>query len=328
MINRLSFVTAKCLSKSWKASDHIARKAILVTDFLQRSNCGGIFYTFSTTKESKNENDGPSEEKTEIELKSEKDKEDLVIRDPSESPTVIKFQKGVDQRFKSNTDSELQLKDNPLALKVMMEGKIDLRDERIKVTSMTLEDSKLLQGADVSGIRQINLGDVSVLPRDSVLLEDIDVYNIPEDKDIVIDKVEKTLFAVGKKMEGRGAMTVHSEKEAESKVQQQDQKFLHQVGKTIFEEKELSEFRDTYLVGLEKGFVEFNYKELLRTLIMGLPFYVLSFCFIQTVLEIYMTKQTEWKVEQQIMNNVKSMRDEKAREIVVSSPIFNRKLYQ
>jgi len=37
------------------------------------------------------------------------------------------------------------------------------------------------------------------LPQNSILLEDIDVNNIPEDKDIIIDKKEKTLIAVGSK---------------------------------------------------------------------------------------------------------------------------------
>jgi hypothetical protein len=35
------------------------------------------------------------------------------------------------------------------------------------------------------------LGEISVLNKDSVLLEDIDVYNIPEDKDIVLEKKVK-----------------------------------------------------------------------------------------------------------------------------------------
>jgi len=39
-----------------------------------------------------------------------------------------------------------------------------------------------------------------VLPNNSVLLEDIDVNNIPEDKDIILDKNTKILLAVGKKV--------------------------------------------------------------------------------------------------------------------------------
>jgi hypothetical protein len=39
------------------------------------------------------------------------------------------------------------------------------------------------------------------MDKDSVLLEDIDVYNIPEDKDIVLEKQIKKIVAIGRKVE-------------------------------------------------------------------------------------------------------------------------------
>ena len=38
-------------------------------------------------------------------------------------------------------------------------------------------------------------------PKDSILLEDVDVLNIPEDKDIILIKNEKNLQAIGIKVE-------------------------------------------------------------------------------------------------------------------------------
>jgi hypothetical protein len=35
---------------------------------------------------------------------------------------------------------------------------------------------------------QVDFGIIDVLPKNTVLLEDIDVNNIPEDKDIIIEK--------------------------------------------------------------------------------------------------------------------------------------------
>jgi hypothetical protein len=38
-------------------------------------------------------------------------------------------------------------------------------------------------------------------PKESVLLEDIDVFQIPEDKDILLERKEKRLYAIGIKID-------------------------------------------------------------------------------------------------------------------------------
>lgn len=88
-----------------------------------------------------------------------------------------------------------------MALKVLSEGKIDLRDERISVTTLDSSEKALLGGVD--GLHSISLGKIDVLPKNGVLLEDIDVNNIPEDKDIIIDKNTKILYAIGKKVQNK-----------------------------------------------------------------------------------------------------------------------------
>lgn len=79
-----------------------------------------------------------------------KKKDSNIIHQP-ESKTTIKFDE--DSEYKANTDIELQLKDNPLALKVLKEGEIDLRDERIKVKSLNLTDAGLLDASAVNNLR-------------------------------------------------------------------------------------------------------------------------------------------------------------------------------
>ena len=82
----------------------------------------------------------------------------------------------------------------------MKEGKIDLRDKRINVKSVGLTDASMLDASVVNEMKQIDLGKVKVLPKDSVMVDDIDVYNIPDDKDIVLEKEDKQMYAIGRKV--------------------------------------------------------------------------------------------------------------------------------
>ena len=73
--------------------------------------------------------------------------------------------------------------------------------------------------------------------------------------------------------------------------------------------------------------LEFNYTELGRFILAGIPLYILFACFVDTVLELYIAKRDDWKIERQEMDNVRGIRDAQARKIVVSSPLFDRKIY-
>ena len=197
----IQWIPARIASQGYQPTLNTLSAAIV-----QRLPTKRVLTKTSSSSFSSNADRATDEVKDTVEekLPSEPSKpQSAIVVDPSESPTVMKFGRDAEHGYKVNTEIELQLKDNPLALQILTEGRIDLRDERVNVSSLTLEDSKLLQGATTSKLRQINFGDVSVLPKDSVLLEDIDVHNIPQDKDIVIDKKEKILYAVGKKIEGK-----------------------------------------------------------------------------------------------------------------------------
>lgn len=67
------------------------------------------------------------------------------------------------------------------------------------MNSLNIADSALF-GNQITGMHSISLGSVDVLPENAILLEDIDVNNIPEDKTIVIEKKQKTLYAVGRRV--------------------------------------------------------------------------------------------------------------------------------
>jgi hypothetical protein len=80
------------------------------------------------------------------------------------------------------------MSENPLALQVLSEKQVDINDERIKIKSAKLDDLKLMKMASYTSLKSIDLGEVVVSPHNSVNIEEIDVLNIPEDKDILLDK--------------------------------------------------------------------------------------------------------------------------------------------
>ena len=107
-----------------------------------------------------------------------------------------------DNGLTMNTQSELVLKENELALKVLKDKQIDLADKRVKLESLNLKDSEILgaEESSLSNLRQVNLGTIIVNSKDSILLEDVDIDNIPEDKDILLERKEKELKAIGVKV--------------------------------------------------------------------------------------------------------------------------------
>lgn len=46
-------------------------------------------------------------------------------------------------------------------------------------------------------IKSIDLGKISVTKKNAINIDDVDVFNIPEDKDIELDKNIKTMYAYG-----------------------------------------------------------------------------------------------------------------------------------
>jgi hypothetical protein len=78
------------------------------------------------------------------------------------------------------------------------------------------------------------------LPTDSIALEDVDVYNVPRDLDIIIDPKIKKMVMVGQKMNNDN----HDDKEQEANI--------FKVEKQIFEEKSFDEYKSENLFEFEK----------------------------------------------------------------------------
>jgi len=193
------------------------------------------------------------------------------------------------------------------------------------MASLDIHDSTLLT-SQAYELKQINLGDIVVKPKNAVLLEDLDVYNIPEDKDVIIDKNEKTLFAVGRKLDGRRNMEVVNEL-TEMKPKHEESKLVHQVGKKIFEEKSLGEFGKENLFGLESDLLMLDHRQILRIVIGGLPVLLFLGSVIVTMMELHACKKNDFVIEEQEMRYLQNLRKQYANQILVSNPLFDRRNY-
>ena len=69
------------------------------------------------------------------------------------------------------------MKNNPLALDVYLNNKFDLTDERINIEFLKLDNIVIKKNNE--NLKQIDLGVITVLPTNSISLEDVDVYNVP-----------------------------------------------------------------------------------------------------------------------------------------------------
>ncbi len=99
-----------------------------------------------------------------------------------------------------------------------------MADERLSVQRLS-QSSAFLAQTD-SEMSQIDLGEVEVLPKDSVSLEDVDVYQVPRDLDIVLTPRKKRVVMLGQKT---------------GVAQQSREDSIFPVEKELFEEKSFEE---------------------------------------------------------------------------------------
>lgn len=108
---------------------------------------------------------------------------------------------------------------------------MDITRPDIKLETPNIEDTNLIDLSleDVKGIRQIKTGKVEVLPKNSVSLDDIDPYNLPDSQNIIIEPEKKEMVMVGRR------------------VNKKSKNFKKQrVGREIFEELSEEEISQKY----------------------------------------------------------------------------------
>jgi hypothetical protein len=89
---------------------------------------------------------------------------------------------------------------NSLFSKFVQSGKIDITDPKVKIEAISLSETFLATQKPAQNIAQtgqINLGEINVLAKNEVSLQDVDLREIPANLDIVLNPSKKIAIAVG-----------------------------------------------------------------------------------------------------------------------------------
>lgn len=103
--------------------------------------------------------------------------------------------------FYTNQEASLDLRSNPKLSEIMSNKQISLTDKEISISSLNISDSNSLPSSDIISS---DLGKINLYKPNQILLDDIDPYNIPEDKHIILSSNSARVQAVGKLMQGEG----------------------------------------------------------------------------------------------------------------------------
>lgn len=129
-------------------------------------------------------------------------------------------------------------------------------------------------------------------------MEDIDVERIPEDKDIILEKKEKVLFVLGKKV------PVNSD---QKRTDSSDASIMN-VKKDMFEERSFSEFKEESFVAGSNELVFFDWGEFFRHQISWIPYVVLFLAGFTTFQELYRAKHNLSLIEEQELNGIRKFK--------------------
>ena len=163
--------------------------------------------------------------------------------------------------------------------KVVKDGQIDLSDEKVKVDSLDMSNTAMIDTSSFNKIdtAQIDLGKIDVQNKDQVSLEDVSLDNIPANLDIVINNEQKQAVAIG-----------YFDKNAK------DDKNL---SKEIFEERSYQEFEKQNLYFLERDSFSQSLKEQFRRIILYSPILLLFAFFMESYMELYMVKSVNYNMD-------------------------------
>ena len=113
-----------------------------------------------------------------------------------------KFQSMAETGYFTNKAVSLDTKSNTLAQRVLDLGSISVKDKDLKFVQTDISTAKALD-LDSSFVKT-DLGEIKVYSKNQMLLEDIDPYNLPPDKDIILFGKRAQLTAVGRLVPGEG----------------------------------------------------------------------------------------------------------------------------
>lgn len=196
-----------------------------------------------------------------------------------------------------NTSNSLRIKNNKVVKEILQTGQLDIMNKDISFQSMNVQDTSLINSKDTP-IAQANLGEVQVLPKNSVSVEDIDPDNIPANQDVIIEPLKKEAILFGVE-----TTKIHSKEERE--------KNLQKVSQNMFEERSFDEVlrENTYFID---GIIrEESFGNYLSRFLRYLPLAFFGICFFYNFLELNRIRMQSYKLEQQELEQLRRLKSVK-----------------
>jgi hypothetical protein len=221
-----------------------------------------------------------------------KQNQDQMMENPLDRPENRYLGMNEDH-FHSNEDVNLRLKDNPLAHRVLSEGRLDISSKDIDVAA--LSDSLLDNFVDSKdpSLTQISLGKVKSLQKDSIALEDVDVENIPKHLNIDIHGEHKEVLIIGQKVLDEDQSEILDE---------------HLLDKDIFIEKSFEEVKKSTLGEVERLFFIENLNNKIRSYILYIPLFVFIYFYMKYYKEFSSCVQSVYLIDQEQLQILKQLK--------------------
>ncbi len=151
-------------------------------------------------------------------------------------------------------DVAIRTKDNFLLAETLNKGEFDLENPKIEIAN-TIESNLFFE--DNSKFKSISLGNAMVLPNNGILIDDIDVENIPKNLNIHLFKEEKEFIVVGKEFGIDDA--------------ENSEKVFEKIDQEIFIESTLKDAQREELNPIERMFLALDPIKFLKIFIKYLP---------------------------------------------------------
>lgn len=129
-----------------------------------------------------------------LEIEMRPEHEGLMMQNPLDSPGYL----AVDASDATGgRNVALRVADNPKAQAILQTSRFDLADRELDVLDSMQSD---LYFSKEGGYKEVSLGNVGVMPSNTMALEDVDLENIPKHIDIALKPDHREVVIVGKEV--------------------------------------------------------------------------------------------------------------------------------
>jgi len=228
-----------------------------------------------------------------LEIEMQPEHEPLMMANPLDSPNYL----AIDQlETPESPNVSLRLADNEKAREILQSNRFELADKKLDVLDSMQSDLFFSKDA---GFKQISLGNVGVLSKDTIALEDVDLANIPKSQDISLNPELREVVIIGKEM------TPEETAEREAGAAPPGTEVLDGQ---VFVEKSLEDARREEMNLVERLMTESNLFELLLLYLKIFPVILLLIFYYNAFWEQETVRKEILEVDEQNMKALKQLK--------------------